>query len=184
MVVSQPTFAQVALEDPSGHWELHCGRLRQKPALTYLHNHAGYWVSVQIAVQIDRRQFDVRFNAGHLAVPSGNYYIPDVIVIPAELAVAIRETGGLETYSAPLPLVVEVWSPSTGDYDNATKLQAYQERGDREIWLLHPMDRTLIAWRRQPDGSYVEALFREGTISLLAVPGVTVDLDGLFAYVS
>jgi Uma2 family endonuclease len=87
----------------------------------------------------------------------------------------------LETYAAPLPLVVEVWSPSTGEYDLETKLREYQLRSDLEIWRLHPYERTLTAWRRQPDGSYSESRHEAGTVQPIALPGVTIDLDALFA---
>ena len=80
-----------------------------------------------------------------------------------------------------MPLVVEVWSPSTGDFDVAVKLREYQLRGDAEIWLVHPYDRTLTAWRRQTDGGYSETLYREGSIEPVALPGVRIELAALFA---
>lgn len=92
----------------------------------------------------------------------------------------MRGRPGLEVYEGPLPLVVEVWSPSTGEYDVDTKLPEYQRRGDLEIWRLHPFDRTLIAWRRQPDGSYSESQYTGGTVRPVALPGVAIDLDTLF----
>ena len=76
--------------------------------------------------------------------------------------------------------MVEVWSPSTGDYDVDAKLPVYQQRGDREIWRIHPYERTLTSWLRQPDGSYQETLHRGGIVALVALPGVTIDLDELF----
>jgi Uma2 family endonuclease len=137
-------------------------------------------LAVRIATQIDPQRFDVRSNAGYVRRPAESYFIPDVIVVPLELTGSLREGRGLEFYTAPLPLVVEVWPPSTGDYDIETKLAEYKRRGDLEIWRVHPYERTLTAWRRQPDGSYGETLFTGGTIELAAVPGVTVDLDALF----
>ena len=86
----------------------------------------------------------------------------------------------LEVYDQPLPLVVEVWSRSTGDYDVEEKLAVYQQRGDLEIWRIHPYERTLTAWRRQPDGSYDETIHREGVVSPTALPGVEIDLAALF----
>ena len=86
----------------------------------------------------------------------------------------------LEAYDAPLPLVIEVCCPSTGDYDVDTKLGEYQRRGDLEIWRIHPFDRTLTAWRRQPDGSYTESQYAGGTVQPVALPNVTIDLDTLF----
>ena len=92
-----------------------------------------------------------------------------------------RGTRTLEVYEEALPLVVEVWSPSTGAYDVEVKLLEYQRRGDLEIWLIHPYERTLTAWIRQPDGAYAEAIYREGVVRPSALPGVEIDLVSLFA---
>ena len=61
------------------------------------------------------------------------------------------------------------------------KLPEYQRRGDLEIWRIHPYDRTLIAWRRRPDGSYAQTTFTGGVVHPVALPGVAIDLDALFA---
>jgi Uma2 family endonuclease len=180
MPVSEQTFRQVALEDPEGHWELHCGRLLKKPGMTEEHNEAAGELYFQLRQQLARSQFQVRTNAGHVRRSAESYYIPDVFVVPAGLARAQRGTHELEVYAAPLPLIVEVWSRSTGDFDVETKLPEYQRRGDQEIWRLHPYERTLTAWRRQPDGSYTVSLYTGGTVQPSALPGVTIDLDSLF----
>ncbi len=73
-----------------------------------------------------------------------------------------------------------MWSPSTGSFDVEVKLREYQRRGDFEIWRVHPFERTLTAWRRQPDGSYLESLHRGGTIDPVGLSGVRIDLDALF----
>jgi len=86
----------------------------------------------------------------------------------------------LAIFSDPLPLVVEVWSPSTGDYDVDAKLPVYQQRGDLEIWRIHPYERTLTVWQRQPDGSYVETIHHGGIVTPVGLPGVEIDLDELF----
>ena len=65
-------------------------------------------------------------------------------------------------FAEPLPLVVEISFRTTGDYDIAAKRPGYRERGDAEIWFIHPYERTLTAWRRQPDGTYTEDLYRGG----------------------
>ena len=85
----------------------------------------------------------------------------------------------LEVYDQPLPFVAEVWSRSTGDYDIAVKLAVYQQRGDLEIWYMHPYERTLTARRRQSDGSYSEDRYTGGVVPVLSLPGVTIDLDAL-----
>jgi Uma2 family endonuclease len=132
--------------------------------------------------QLDRDQYIVKWNAGHMRRSESRYYVPDLIVVPTEMANRLfSEAGTVEVYREPLPLVVEVWSPSTGRLDATEKLPEYQARGDREIWLLHPYDGTLTAWIRHPDGSYRESVHRGGTVRPAALPGVSIDLDHLFA---
>lgn len=60
------------------------------------------------------------------------------------------------------------------------KLREYQRRGDTEIWRIHPYERTLTAWCRQPDGTYTETVQRSGTVQPAALPGVGIELDRLF----
>ena len=143
MAVSEATFVKLALEDPEGHWELHCGYLRRKPGMTVEQNRVAFWLGVQLARQVDRTRCDVRTNMGHVRRSPENYYIPDVCVIPMELVRPLFGRRGLEAHRDPLPLVVEVWSRSTGDYDVESKLLEYQRRGDLEIWRIHPYERTL-----------------------------------------
>lgn len=181
MPVSEQTFQIVALEDPEGQWELHCGRLRQKPAMTYDHNYVARQLRDDLIEQLDRKTYQVSDNAARLRISPEHYYIPDVCVIPIDLLRPHRGSVQLEVYAEPLPLVVEVWSPSTGAYDVETKLAEYQRRGDLEIWRVHPYERTLTAWRRQIDGTYLESLHTGGKIQPIALPSVTIDLETLFA---
>lgn len=110
--------------------------------------------------------------------------IPDLCVSPVALTLRLNaeRPHALEVYDEPMPLVGEIWSPSTGDYDVEEKLVEYQRRGDREIWRIHPIDRTLTAWRRQPDGRYTETIYREGTVEPAFLPGVAIDLTALFEW--
>jgi Uma2 family endonuclease len=182
MPVNEETFRQVALEDPEGHWELYCGEPHRKPGMSIEHNYIMSELHVDLRVQLNRTQFDVRSNAGHVRRSAENYYIPDVFVIPVELQRSLWGTHELEWYAAPLPLVVEIWSPSTGAFDVETKLREYQRRGDLEIWRIHPYERTLTTWQRQPDGSYSETIYTGGVVHPVALPDVAIDLDRLFTY--
>ena len=76
MVVSAKTFEQIALEDPEGHWELHCGRLLQKPNMTSPHNDAAFELAYQVRRQLEGQPYRVRSNAGHVKRTDVNYYIP------------------------------------------------------------------------------------------------------------
>jgi Uma2 family endonuclease len=137
-------------------------------------------LTAQLWRQVDEHTYDVRTNAGYVRRSAANYFIPDVSVVLTEHVRRQFGTGALETFTEPVLLVVEVWSPSTGRFDVATKLKEYQERGDLEIWRIHPLERTRIAWRRRTDGTYQETSFSGGTVQPTALPGVTIDLDALF----
>ncbi|HET7092431.1 MAG TPA: Uma2 family endonuclease, partial [Thermomicrobiales bacterium] len=93
-----------------------------------------------------------------------------------------RQPGALDACDEPLPLVVEVWSPSTGDYDVDTKIPVYMQRGDLEIWRVHPHERTVTSWVRQDDGTYQETVYSSGSIRLAAVPGVKIAVADLFDF--
>jgi Uma2 family endonuclease len=179
MPVSEKTYKAVALEDPEGHWELHCGVLRRKPGMSFEHSHLIIELFLALTQQLDRQAFAVRPNLGRVRRSSESYYIPDVYVVPIDLVREGRSQrpNALEVYVDPLPLIVEVWSPSTGEYDVESKVPEYQRRGDLEIWRIHPYEHTLTAWRRQPDGSYTERLYTGGAVRPLSLAGVTIDLD-------
>ena len=124
--VSEQTYRRLALRDPDGRWELHRGRLREKPAMSVEHNDLMFELGHMLRLQLDRREFRVRVDAPRLRRSPENYYLPDVAVVPAELDLALRRRPGtLDAFAEPLPLVVEVWSPSTGDYDVNEKLAEY-----------------------------------------------------------
>jgi Uma2 family endonuclease len=113
----------------------------------------------------------------------GTIYIPDIVVVPTDYGQEFAgRPGALAIFSDPLPLVVEVWSSSTGDYDIDAKLPEYQRRGDLEIWRIHPYEKTVTVWRRQAGGTYDETVYREGAVTPFVLPGLTIRLDDLFYF--
>jgi Uma2 family endonuclease len=181
MTTSAAEYERIALQDPSAKWELVCGRLRRKPEMTTEHGYAARTLGTLLGRQLDLNDYTVGTDACRLRISSGTYYVPDVCVVPMEYVRRLHERPGtFEVYEEPVPLVVEVWSPSTGDYDVDDKLREYQARGDLEVWRLHPYERTLRMWRRRPDGSYAETVITSGTVEPVALPGVTIELAALF----
>lgn len=77
--------------------------------------------------------------------------------------------------------MIEIWSPSTGDFGLTAKIPDYQRRGDLEIWFVHPRECTLRAWRRQPAGTYDETVYHGGIAQPGLLPQARIDLDELFA---
>lgn len=183
MVVTTESFEQLALAQPERHWELHDGELREKPPMSYVRGDIMFELVRLLQLQLDPLAYRVRANTGHVRRSARNYYIPDVLVVPfTSSRPAVRLARAGEIYTDPLPLVIEIWSPSTGRYDVDAKIPQYRQRGDLEIWRIHPFDHTLTVWRRQPDGSYMKTLYREGMVQVETLPGVTIDLDALLAW--
>ena len=131
--------------------------------------------------RMSEAEYEVRINEGRVRKPDDTVLIPDLLIVPTAFGEPFVDRPMLAILSNPLPLVVEVWSPSTGVYDIDTKVPVYQQRGDLEIWRVHPYERTVTRWVRQPDGTYQERVLRGGVVELVAIPGVTIDLDRLFA---
>ncbi len=181
--IGHEDFHRLALRDPDGMWELWDGEPREKPGMSVAHNWVVRLLGRALDRQLDEAAFVVQTNLGRVAATGHNTYVPDVMVVPTALVrrALAEHPEALETYAEPVPFVAEIWSPSTGAYDLRVKLAAYRERGDEEIWRLHPYERTLTRWLRQDDGAYAELVHTAGLIELHALPGVTIDLDALFA---
>ncbi len=167
--VTETEYRRLALGNTQ--LELYRGQLREKPGMSVAHGRAMQRLLEQLLTQLDSNAYVLRTQHARLRVSADTYYVPDIAVIPAAAEEALyANPRSLDAYPAPLPLVVEVWSPSTGDYDIKEKLPGYQHRGDREIWYVHPYDKALTAWRRQADGTYEETVYREGVVTLVALP--------------
>lgn len=178
--ISEREYRELSLNDPDHLWELWDGVPREKPLMSMKHEDVSFLLGYMLQSQLDWSMYRVNVNGGRTRVSPVNYFIPDVVVIPAAYKVPFEDDPrALNAFADPLPLVVEVWSRTTGAYDFATKLQAYRARGDAEIWFIHPYERTLTTWRRQADGRYVEETYRGGLVAVASLPGVSIDLDAL-----
>ena len=182
MTISEREYRNLARHDPDRAWELWDGMLVEKPPMSRRHDDVAFFLGHMLQSQLDRAEFRVNVNGGKTRYTERNYFEPDVIVIPAVLVQPFADDPYMfNAYAEPLPLVAEIWLPSTGDYDIAAKIPLYRQRGDREILFLHPYERILTAWRHQLDGSYAEQTYRGGIVPIVSLPGVTIDFDALLA---
>ena len=178
--ISEQEYRELALTDADRLWELWDGVPREKPLMSMKHDDVAFHLGYLLQSQLDRSVYRVNVNGGKTRRSPRNYYIPDVVVIPAAYKLPFEDDPrAFNAFAEPLPLVVEVWSPSTGAYDVETKVQGYRERGDAEIWFIHPYERTLTAWRREPNGSYTEEIYGGGLVPVASLPGVGIDFDAL-----
>jgi Uma2 family endonuclease len=177
--MAEEAYEQFVLSG-EGQWELHDGRLVEKPGTTFEHNDIVTHLGYLLMQQLNRAEYRV-FIESRVRKPADTVFMPDLMVLPTAYGEPFRgRPGKLAIFADPLPLVVEVWSASTGDYDVDTKIPIYQQRGDLEIWRIHPYERTITRWQRQPDGSYTESVVADGIVQPGGLPGVTIDLIALF----
>jgi Uma2 family endonuclease len=181
--ISNEAYERLALSDDDRKWELWNGYPREKPGGTYTQNSVAAEISFRVYSQLDCAAYCMRSNAGRLFLAPATYVVPDVFAfLRSYVTERLRGDDVLEVYERPVPLVVETWSQTYGDAYVVATLATYRERGDAEIWLVHPYDRTLTAWRRRPDGGYEETVFAEGIVHPIALPGVAIDLAALFDF--
>lgn len=179
--MSAEAYEQFVLSGVEGLWELHDGVLVEKPGMSWEHGGIVTELVYFLRHQLDPAEFRV-FAESRVLRPAATIFMPDVMVVPTAYGEPFRgRPGKLAIFPGPLPLVVEVWSASTGVYDVDTKVPVYQQRGDLEIWRIHPYERTLTSWRRETAGSYRETIHHDGVVSPMALPRVEIDLERLFA---
>ncbi|MGF6887998.1 Uma2 family endonuclease [Nocardia sp. GAS34] len=114
------------------------------------------WDHERIIARI-RRQLDARVDelncltgSGNLDLPgSPNWYVPDLAVIPEELA---DGTGAL--VPGQTLLVVEVTSDSTADNDRSAKRKRYAQYGAPLYLLVDRQDRTWTLYAHPHDLGY------------------------------
>lgn len=180
--MSEEAYREFALTGAGKGWELVRGRLWERPVMSVAHDGSTMYLAALLLRQLDWNDYRVYVNLARLRVSSDTYYVPDVAVIPAAFVRRLgKDPRALNAYADPMPLVVEVWSPSTGKRDMELKLPDYQQRGDIEIWYIHPFERTLTAWRRQDNGTYDVTVYRDGIVHPASLPGAAIILDELFA---
>jgi Uma2 family endonuclease len=172
------TYEEVVREHPELKLEMYDGELREKPALTIGHNRLEIKLLLDLARQLNGTAYEVRLGQAPVQRTDRDFFLPDVYIVPRHpIGTPLDE---FEVFVDPLPFLAEVWSPSTGVYDIDRKLPEYRKRGDLEIWRLHPFERTVTAWRRQPNGHYTETVFSSGVVQLHALPEIRIRLDDLF----
>jgi Uma2 family endonuclease len=180
--ITEQEYRELALNEEDRLWELWDGVPVEKPGMSMAHDSISSYLGYLLQSQLDPSDYLVNVNGGKARRSERYYFIPDVVVIPTSyLQAGWDDPRAFNAHAEPLPLVVEVWSRTTAAYDFTVKLQGYRERGDAEIWYIHPYERTLTAWCRQPDGSYSEDLFEGDIIPVASLPGVTIDLDALLS---
>ena len=111
--ISEQEYRELALNDPDSLWELWDGVLVEKPLMSMKHDDVAFYLGQLLASQLDRSVYRVNVNGGKTRLSARNYYIPDVVVIPAAYKLPFEDDPqAFNAFAEPLPLVVEIWSPN------------------------------------------------------------------------
>jgi Uma2 family endonuclease len=164
-------FIAWAMEQPEGcRYELVAGEVvamapeRSAHALTKAH----FWRRLVEAVEAAGLPCDVYPDGMSVEVDASTTYEPDVLV-----RCGARLPDDAVKLSDPI-IVVEVLSPSTRARDITTKLIDYFSLPSVHHYLIVPTDdRAIIHHARNPDGTILTRIVREGPIEL-DPPGILV----------
>lgn len=161
--------------------------VREPPAPSFLHQLVVSELSRQIGDALEGKPARVCIAPLDIRLPKSTeedgkvdtVVQPDVFIVSNRQKIDVRGVRGGPDWLA------EVLSPSTARYDRLVKLPVYERAGVREVWLIHPIERTLAIYCLEA-GRYGPATLLElkGKTQLTAVADVTVDWDRLLADIS
>jgi Uma2 family endonuclease len=131
-----------ALPDDGNRYELIDGVVYVSPAAVWLHQRvAARLQDLLVAAAPD--DLAVVQTPGYQA-GERTLFVPDVVV-------SRDPAPGAKYVTEPLPLAVEVLSPSSRKYDRVTKLAAYDRAGVGAYWIVDPDEPSLLVFEREGD---------------------------------
>ena len=181
MPVTEQTFKQLALEDPEGHWEMYCGVPRQKPGMTAEHNDLALELSLSSGAS---------FSGAHSA--SGRMAATCIgrqRTISSRISSSCRATWSSSSEepgrSRSMKRHCRLSSRSGRHRPAATTLRSscasISDAATSKSGASIPMSGPSPPGAASRDGGYTEIRCDGGTVQPVALPGVTIDLDALFA---
>lgn len=137
----------LALPETEPPSELIDGEVVQKTMPTYLHSLiASYVAAVLLPYLMRTREGTVHVEPRHAHRQESRSYLPDVAVILRGRVRSSQEQQRGPLWFVP-DIAVEVLSPDDRPGHVAEKVDFYIRSGTPLVWLIDPIDRTLIAYR-------------------------------------
>ena len=145
----------VRLPDDGNRYEVIRGVLYVTPPPAPEHQFSSFEVSFQFSDFVRRNDLGLVL-AAPLAVK-----LPRGIATPVEPDVMFFRKGNgprwdLGHYEGVPDLLAEILSPKTRRRDQTVKLQAYQDAGVSEYWLIDPQDKTVVVYTLEKGKGYTE----------------------------
>lgn len=171
-----------------GRWELiHGVAYDMGPAPSRLHQKLSGEIFVRIYdflkdknCDVYAAPFDVRLPPSPEASDEETFTVvqPDILVVCDESKLDERGCKG-----AP-DLVIEILSPLSAAMDMKAKRDLYEKHGVKEYWLVHPTDKTFMAYRIGPDNQYGKAAIYAGEdiVESAVLESLKIELTDLFGF--
>lgn len=156
--------------------------VKEPPAPTRFHQELVGELHYQVKLALEGQRwrayvapFDVRLpKAGEADDLIDTVVQPDVLIVSDRHKLDDHGMRGAPDW------IAEVLSPTTARHDQLVKIPVYERAGVLEVWLVHPIERTLTVYRLG-NGRYERPNVFElkGRTAIGALPGVSIDLDRL-----
>lgn len=179
------TYADLRSWPDDERWELIEGEAFAMTSPSWQHQGVCMNLGVQLSLHFRGQgcrvlpaPFDVRLPEGDEHDDAIETVVqPDIVVVCDKTKLDARGCRG-----AP-ELVIEILSPSTATRDHVIKRTLYERHGVREYWLVHPLDRILMVYRRGESGRFVQAepVAAAGKLASPGFEGLEIDWDLVFA---
>lgn len=168
-------------DDPNAQlYELIDGEIVKKSAPTPRHQEISLAFAEMLSSHIRHQKIGKVYTAPiDVFIDGLNSIQPDILYIPTDLLSMVTENG-IEGVPA---LMVEIISPTSIYRDRVTKKLLYERHGVQEYWLVDPQESLLEVYALQ-NGRYdllSAATPHEGVITSNLLPGLTLDVNALFA---
>lgn len=81
-------------------------------------------------------------------------------------------------------IIVEILSPGNNTKELKYKYEVYEENGVREYWIVHPEEKTFLAYTLNDDGKYIPSALKTigDEITTPVLPEFILDLEEMFNY--
>lgn len=180
------TYADILTWPEDERWELIDGvAYDMTPAPTYRHQEILGRLYLQFGnflegapCRVVMAPLDVRMpKLGETAMTASTVVQPDLLVVCEPEQIDERGVVGAPT------LVLEILSPSTAKKDLREKLNAYQQAGVQEYWVVYPSEKMVQVYTLDEHGRYgTPSVYVNGEQAPVGVlPGLAVDLGRVFA---
>jgi Uma2 family endonuclease len=80
-------------------------------------------------------------------------------------------------------IIIEILSPGNNTKELKNKYEVYEENGVLEYWIIHPEEKTFLAYTLNNDGKYIPSALKTmgDKITTPVLPGFVLDLEKVFA---